>query len=78
MGLRLALASIRILALSLNILGGILLRMKNMSMILIVPIRMKNIPRMITRMGNGNFTGTLYDEKNYLFTLRYKRQKSVR
>ncbi len=33
MGLRLALASIRILARSLNILGGILLRMMDMSMI---------------------------------------------
>jgi len=37
MGLRLDLASMGILALSLNILGGILLRMKNMSMILYYP-----------------------------------------
>jgi len=37
MGLRFDLASMRMLALSLNILGGILLRMKNMSMFLYYP-----------------------------------------
>jgi hypothetical protein len=37
MGLRFDLASIRILALSLYILGGILLRLKNMSMLLYYP-----------------------------------------
>ncbi len=54
-GLRLALASIRMLARSLNILGGILLRMKNMSMILMLPIWITGHLKMSTHTGSSNF-----------------------